>query len=39
MRALIVVFSVVSTVSCVGGMGVGLILGIIGGIFAVIWRP
>jgi len=37
--ALIIVFSVASVISCMGGMGIGLILGIIGGILAVLWRP
>jgi len=37
--ALIIVFSVVSIVSCMGGMGVGLLLGIVGGILAILWKP
>ncbi len=37
--ALIIVFSVVSIISCMGGMGIGLLLGIVGGILAVLWRP
>jgi hypothetical protein len=37
--ALIIAFSVVSVLSCMGGMGIGLILGIIGGVLAILWRP
>jgi hypothetical protein len=36
---LIIVFSVVSVISFMGGMGIGILLGIIGGILAVLWRP
>jgi hypothetical protein len=36
---LIIVFSVVSVISFMGGMGIGLLLGIIGGILAVLWKP
>jgi len=37
--ALIIVFSVISVFTSVGGLAVGLILGIIGGILAIIWKP
>lgn len=37
--ALIIVFSVVSILGCLGGLGIGLALGIIGGILAVLWKP
>jgi hypothetical protein len=37
--ALIIVFSVISVLSCMGGMGIGLILGVIGGILAILWKP
>lgn len=37
--ALIIAFSVISVLSCMGGMGIGLVLGIIGGILAILWRP
>lgn len=37
--ALIIAFSVISVLTCMGGMGVGLVLGIIGGIVAIFWRP
>lgn len=37
--ALIIVFSVISIISCMGGLGVGLTLGIIGGILAILWKP
>jgi hypothetical protein len=37
--ALIIVFSVISILSCMGGMGIGLILGIIGGALAILWKP
>jgi len=37
--ALIIVFSVMSIISCMGGMGIGLLLGVIGGILAIIWEP
>jgi hypothetical protein len=36
---LIIVFSVLSVFgSAMGGFGIGLILGVIGGIFAVTWK-
>jgi len=37
--ALIIVFSVLSILGCMGGFGIGLIFGIIGGILAVLWKP
>ena len=37
--ALIVVFSVISIVSGMGGMGIGLALGLIGGVLAIVWKP
>jgi hypothetical protein len=37
--SLIVVFSVLSVLSCMGGMGIGLILGIVGGVLAIVWKP
>lgn len=37
--ALIIVFSVLSVVACMGGMGIGLILGVIGGVLAILWKP
>ncbi len=37
--ALIIVFSVLSAVSSMGGFGIGLVLGIIGGVLAVTWKP
>jgi hypothetical protein len=37
--ALVIGFSVASVVSCMGGMGIGAILGLIGGILAILWRP
>jgi len=37
--ALIIVFSVISVLSCLGGMGIGLILGVVGGILAILWKP
>ena len=37
--ALIIAFSVLSVMSCMGGMGIGLILGIAGGVLALLWRP
>ena len=37
--ALIIAFSVISVMSCMGGMGIGLILGIIGGVLAILWKP
>jgi len=37
--ALIIVFSVISVISCMGGMGIGLLLGIVGGISAILWKP
>jgi len=37
--ALIIIFSVISIISCMGGMGIGLLLGIVGGILAVLWKP
>jgi hypothetical protein len=36
---LIVIFSVISIFSSAGGFGVGLILGIIGGVLAITWKP
>lgn len=36
---LILVFSAISVVSCMGGMGIGLVLGVIGGILAIVWKP
>ncbi len=37
--ALIIVFSVLSMLGCMGGMGIGILLGIAGGILAILWRP
>jgi len=37
--ALIIVFSVISVISCMGSMGIGLLLGIVGGILAILWKP
>lgn len=37
--ALIIVFSAASVISCMGGMGVGLLLGIVGGALAILWKP
>jgi len=37
--ALIIVFSATSVLSCMGGVGIGLILGVIGGILAIIYEP
>ncbi len=37
--ALIIVSSVLSMLGCMGGMGIGLLLGIAGGILAILWRP
>ncbi len=37
--ALIIVFSVVSVLGCLGGFGIGIVLGGIGGILAVLWKP
>lgn len=37
--ALIIVFSVASIFSCMGGFGIGLILGVIGGIVAIFGKP
>lgn len=37
--ALIVIFSVISIINCMGGMGMGLLLGIVGGILAILWKP
>ena len=37
--ALIIVFSVLMLIGCMGGFGIGLIFGIIGGILAVLWKP
>ncbi|MDH5461131.1 MAG: hypothetical protein OEZ29_02665 [Candidatus Bathyarchaeota archaeon] len=37
--ALIIVFSVMSVLSCMGSMGIGLLLGIIGGVLAILWKP
>ena len=36
---LIVIFSVLSIFGSAGGFGVGLILGIIGGVLAITWKP
>jgi hypothetical protein len=36
---LIVIFSVVSIFGAAGGFAIGLILGIIGGIVAITWKP
>lgn len=36
---LIIVFSAISILSCMGGFGAGLVLGIIGGILAILWKP
>jgi len=36
---LVIVFSVASILGCMGGLGVGLTLGVIGGILAVLWKP
>ena len=36
---LIIVLSVISIVSCMGGLGAGLILGAIGGVLAILWKP
>lgn len=36
---LILVFSVVSIFGSAGGFGIGLILGIIGGVLAITWKP
>ena len=36
---LIVIFSVVSVFGGMGGFGIGLILGLIGGILAITWKP
>lgn len=36
---LILIFSVASVPSYMGGMGLGLALGIIGGVLAIIWKP
>jgi len=36
---LIIALSVISVLSCMGGMGIGLVLGVIGGILAILWRP
>ena len=37
--SLIVLFSVLSIFGSVMGFGVGLVLGLIGGVLAIIWRP
>jgi len=37
--ALIIIFSVISIISCMGGMGIGLLLGIVGGLLAILWKP
>jgi hypothetical protein len=37
--ALIIVFAVASILGAMGGMAVGLIMGIVGGILAILWRP
>jgi len=37
--ALIIVFSVTSILSCMGGFGIGLILGVSGGALAIFWKP
>lgn len=36
---LIIVFSVISVLGCMGGLGIGLILGVIGGVLAILWKP
>lgn len=36
---LIIVLSAMSMMGGMGGMGIGLLLGIVGGILAVLWRP
>ncbi len=36
---LIVIFSVLSILGSAGGFGVGLILGVIGGILGITWKP
>ncbi|HLE75703.1 MAG TPA: DUF6114 domain-containing protein [Candidatus Bathyarchaeia archaeon] len=36
---LIIAFSVFSLVSSMGGMGIGILLGISGGVLALIWEP
>ena len=36
---LIVIFSVISIFGSAGGFGVGLILGIIGGVLGISWKP
>lgn len=35
----IVSLSAISILTCMGGMGIGLVLGIIGGILAILWKP
>lgn len=37
--ALIIVFSALSVTSYMGGMVIGLLLGVIGGILAIVWKP
>lgn len=37
--SLIIVFSVLSILSCMGGMGIGVILGIVGGALGIVWKP
>ncbi len=36
---LILIFSVLSIFGGIGGYGIGLILGVIGGVLAITWRP
>jgi hypothetical protein len=36
---LIAIFSALSIFGAMGGFGIGLILGLIGGVLAVIWKP
>jgi hypothetical protein len=36
---LIIIFSAFSTFGMMTGLGIGLILGIIGGILAIVWKP
>ena len=37
--AVIIAFSVISLMSCMGGFGIGTLLGIIGGVLAIMWKP
>ena len=37
--ALVLIFSVSSILSCMGGLGVGLLLGVVGGTLAILWMP